>query len=314
MSRYIIKRILIALLILLGITIIDYLIMSAAGNPLEILAKQPKVSTKVVERKAEIYGLDKPIYEQYFIWLKNVLHGEFGYSYRSNQPVKEMILSHLGPTLLIMGVSMLISLIIATVLGIYSAVHQHSAGDYTIVSFAFLGQSIPSFFLSLALIYLFSVKLGWLPFSGSKTLGVTSSGIEIKYMVMPVIVLVFDTLGSNIRYVRSAMLEILEKDYLRTAKAKGIGKFKVINKHGLRNALISIVTIVGMQIPELFGGAVIVEELFAWPGIGLLAMNAIMGRDYPVIMAVCLLSAVVVLSANLLTDIMYAVVDPTIKY
>ncbi|MBQ8912927.1 MAG: ABC transporter permease [Lachnospiraceae bacterium] len=313
MTKYILKRVLIALIILIGITIIDFEIMNAAGNPLEILAKQPKVSAKVIERKAEIYGLDKPKYEQYFIWLKNVLHGEFGYSYKSNQPVRDMIVSHLGPTLLIMGVSMVISLVIASILGIYSAVHQHSPSDYAVVSFAFLGQSIPSFFLSMLLIYIFSIKLHLLPFSGSKTLGV-SDGIEIKYMIMPVIVLVFDTLGSNIRYIRSAMLEILEKDYLRTAKAKGIGRFKVINKHGLRNALIPIITIIGMQIPELFGGAVIVEQLFSWPGIGLLAMNAIMGRDYPVIMAVCLLSAVVVLAANLLTDIMYAVVNPTIKY
>ena len=237
-----------------------------------------------------------------------------GYSIDSYQPVADMIGSHLGPTLLLMGVSLIVSLLIAVPAGIYSAIHQYSKGDYTVVTLSFLGSSIPGFFLSLLLIFVFTVKLGWLPSSGMKTLGTEGGFLDVAaHMVMPVIVLAVSMAGTNIRYIRSAVLEILQQDYLRTARAKGIGRFKVINKHALRNALIPIVTVIGMEIPLLFGGQVIVEQVFSWPGLGLMTMSAITSRDYPVIMGVCLLSAVVVLMANLLTDILYALVDPTIQ-
>ncbi len=237
-----------------------------------------------------------------------------GYSIKSYQPVSEMIGSNLGPTLLLMGVSLLVSLLMAIPAGIYSAIHQYSKGDYAVVTFSFLGSSIPGFFLSLLLIYIFTVKLGWLPSSGMTTLGAEGGfGDVASHMVMPVIVLAASMAGSNIRYIRSAVLEILQQDYLRTARAKGIGNFKVIGKHALRNALVPIVTVIGMEIPVLFGGAVIIEQVFSWPGLGLMTMSAITSRDYPVIMGVCLLSAIVVLVANLVTDILYALVDPTIQ-
>ena len=237
-----------------------------------------------------------------------------GYSVKSYQPVLEMIGSHLGPTLLLMGVSLVVSLLIAVPAGIYTAVHQYSKGDYAVVTMSFLGSSVPSFFLAILLIYLFVVKLGWLPSSGMTTLGTDGGFVDVaRHMVMPVLVLAVSQAGTNIRYIRSAVLEILQQDYLRTARAKGIGRFLVINKHALRNALIPIVTVIGMQIPMLFGGTVIIEQVFSWPGLGLLTMTAITNRDYPVIMGVCLLSAVVVLLANLVTDILYAVVDPTIQ-
>ncbi len=313
MYKYIIKRILIAIPVLIGITIIDYIIMCLAGSPLEML-QGPRISEAAVEAKAIQLGLDQPIYVQYFVWLGQLLHGNLGYSIKSYQSVSSMIGSHLGPTLLLMGVSLIVSLLIAIPAGIYSAVHQYEKGDYAVVTASFLGSSVPSFFLSLLLIYLFTVKLGWLPSSGMTTLGTDSSAADIaKHMVMPVIVLAVSMAGSNIRYIRSAVLEILQQDYLRTARAKGIGRFRVINKHALRNALVPIVTVIGMEIPTLFGGAVIIEQVFSWPGLGLMTMSAITSRDYPVIMGVCLLSAVVVLVANLLTDILYALVDPTIQ-
>jgi peptide/nickel transport system permease protein len=214
-----------------------------------------------------------------------------------------------------MGVSLLVSILIAVPAGIFSATHQYSKRDYTVVTLSFIGTSIPGFFLSLLLVYLFTVKLGWLPSSGMSSLGTGGSvGDVAKHMIMPVIVLATSMAGTNIRYIRSAVLEILQQDYLRTARSKGIGNFKVINKHALRNALIPIVTVMGMEIPVLFGGAVIVEQIFSWPGLGLMTMSAITNRDYPVIMGVCLLSAIVVLAANLITDILYAIVDPTIQY
>lgn len=313
MGKYIIKRILIAIPVLIGITVIDYVIMCLAGSPLEML-QGPRVSQATLEAKEIALGLDKPVFVQYFIWLSQLLQGNMGYSMKSYEPVSSMIASRLGPTLLLMGVSLLVSLMIAIPAGIYSAIHQYSKGDYAVVTFSFLGSSIPGFFLALLLIYVFTVKLGWLPSSGMTTLGTEGGFSDVaKHMVMPVLVLAFSLAGSNIRYIRSSMLEILEKDYLRTARAKGIGRFKVIYKHALRNALVSIVTVIGMHIPMLFGGAVIIEQVFSWPGIGLMTMSAITARDYPVIMGVCLLSAIVVLLANLITDIVYALVDPTIS-
>lgn len=313
MYKYIIKRILIAIPVLIGITVIDYAIMCLAGSPLEML-QGPRVSEAAVEAKRIALGLDKPFYVQYFVWLGQLVHGNLGYSIKSYQPVSEMIASHIGPTLLLMGVSMIVSLLLSVPAGIYSAIHQYGKGDYAVVTASFLGSSIPGFFLSLLLIYVFTVKLGWLPSGGMKTLGAEGGWMDVAgHMVMPVLVLAFSMAGSNIRYIRSAMLEILQQDYLRTARAKGIGHFRVINKHALRNALVPIVTVIGMQIPMLFGGAVIIEQVFSWPGLGLMTMSAITGRDYPVIMGVCLLSAVVVLAANLVTDIVYAFVDPTIQ-
>ncbi|MDY4139338.1 MAG: ABC transporter permease [Eubacteriales bacterium] len=314
MLKYILKKILLAIPVLLGITIIDFLLMNLAGSPIDMMTG-PKVTESMKAMRAAAWGLDQPIWKQYLGWLGEILQGNLGYSYKTYQPVAEMIGSHIGPTLLLMGSSLVLGLLIAIPAGIYSAVHRYQKRDYAMVTTSFVFSSVPSFFMALLLIYLFTVRLGWLPSSGMTTPGLDGSVTDIlRHMVMPVLVLAMGVAGSNIRYIRSAVLEILEMDYLRTARAKGIGRFRVINKHALRNALLPIVTVIGMQIPTLFGGAVIVEQVFSWPGLGLITMSAILGRDYPVIMGVCLLSAVVVLLANLLTDIVYALVDPTIKY
>ena len=313
MGKYILKRILIAIPVLIGITLIDYAIMCLAGSPLEML-KGPRISDAALQAKEIAAGLDKPLIVQYFVWLWQLLQGNLGYSMKSYEPVSAMIGSHIGPTLLLMGASLALSLLIAVPAGIYSAVKQYSKGDYALVTASFIGSSIPSFFLALILIYIFTVKLGILPSGGMNTLGMDGSVADtIRHMVLPVTVLAVSLAGSNIRYIRSSFLEILQQDYLRTAKAKGIGYKRVIWKHAMRNALLPIVTVIGMQIPMLFGGAVIIEQVFSWPGLGLMTMTAIMGRDYPVIMGVCLLSAVVVLVSNLITDILYALVDPTIQ-
>lgn len=313
MIKYIVKKLLLAVPVLLGITLIDYLIMSLAGSPLDMIVG-PRATAEAVALRAERWGLNQSLPAQYLTWLSQVLHGNLGTSYKSFQPVSELIASHLGPTLLLMGTSLLVGMLIAVPLGIYSAVHRYQKRDYTLVGISFAASSVPGFFLALLLIYLFTVRLGLLPSSGMYTPGTGGNPADIaRHMVMPVIVLSVSIAGRNVRYIRSSVLEILEMDYLRTAKAKGIGRFLVINKHALRNALLPIITVFGMEIPVLFGGAVIVEQIFAWPGLGLITMNAITGRDYPVIMGVSLLSGVVVLCANLLTDILYALADPTIK-
>ena len=314
MWKYVAKKILLALPVLLGITLIDYLIMCLAGSPLDMMIS-PRATQEAVAMKAQQLGLDQPVLVQYLSWLGQLFQGNLGYSYKSYQPVAEMIGSQMAPTLLLMGVSLVLGLLIAVPAGIYSAIHRYQKRDFAVVTASFFGSSIPGFFLALILIYVFNVRLGWLPSSGMFTPGTGGDFWDVvRHLIMPAVVLAVSVAGSNIRYIRSAMLEILEMDYLRTAKAKGIGRFLVINKHALRNALLPIVTVIGMQIPTLFGGAVIIEQIFSWPGLGLMTMNAITGRDYPVIMGVCLLSAVVVQVSNLLTDIVYALVDPTIKY
>ena len=314
MWKYIVKKLLLALPVLLGITIIDYAIMCLAGSPLDMMVG-PRVSEAALAARAAQWGLDQPVYVQYWNWLRELVNGNLGYSYKSYQPVAELIGSHLGPTLLLMGVSLLLGLVIAVPAGIYSAVHRYQKRDYAVVSASFISSSVPGFFLALILIYFFTVRLRWLPSSGMYTPGTGGDAADVaRHLVMPALVLAVGVAGGNIRYIRSAVLEILEMDYLRTARAKGMGRRIVIRRHALRNALLPIVTVIGMQIPTLFGGAVIVEQLFSWPGLGLVTMSAVLSRDYPVIMGVCLLSAVVVLADNLLTDILYALVDPTIKY
>ena len=314
MWKYVAKKILLALPVLLGITLIDYLIMCLAGSPLDMMIS-PRATQEAVAMKAQQLGLDQPVLVQYLSWLGQLFQGNLGYSYKTYQPVAEMIGSQMAPTLLLMGVSLVLGLLIAVPAGIYSAIHRYQKRDFAVVTASFFGSSIPGFFLALILIYVFNVRLGWVPSSGMFTPGTGGDFWDVvRHLIMPAVVLAVSVAGSNIRYIRSAMLEILEMDYLRTAKAKGIGRFLVINKHALRNALLPIVTVIGMQIHTLFGGAVIIEQIFSWPGLGLVTMNAITGRDYPVIMGVCLLSAVVVQVSNLLTDIVYALVDPTIKY
>lgn len=312
--RYILKRLLIALPVLIGITLIDYLLLNLAGNPIDMLIG-PRVTEAAKAAKMIELGLDKPFLLRYWIWLTELMRGNMGYSITSYQPVSQMISQNLGPTLLLMGSSMLISFLFAIPTGIYSALKQYSKRDYMIMGSAFLFISIPGFFLALVLVYLFSTRLGWLPSSGMKTLGGAGGLMDtIRHMIMPVLVMAASVTGSNIRYIRSSMLEILQQPYLRTAEGKGIGRFMVIGKHAFRNALIPIITLIGLQMPMLLGGSVVIEQIFSWPGLGLMTMSAILNRDFPVIMAVCLLAAIAVLLANIFTDILYALADPTIRY
>ena len=313
MTKYILKRLLVAIPVLIGITIIDYALCSAAGSPLTMMMSARTSAEALAQKELEL-GLNQPVYVQYLIWLGQLLKGNLGVSVKTHEAVAAMIADKIGHTLLLMGSSLVVSLLISLPAGIYSAVRQYSKGDYAVVGASFLFSSIPSFFLALILIFLFTVVLGWLPGSGMLTLGTGGDPLDVfLHMIMPVLVLAVSLAGTNIRYFRSAMLEILQKDYLRTARAKGIGRFRVVNKHALRNALLTVITVIGTEIPMLFGGSIIVEQVFSWPGLGLMTMTAISSRDYPVIMGVCLFSAVVVLVGNLLTDILYAVADPTIQ-
>lgn len=313
MLKYAIRKLFLALPVLLGITLICYGFVSIAGNPVDMMTG-PKVTEEVKALRAAQWGLDQPFLVQYAGWLGEVLHGNLGYSYKSYQPVSEMIASHIGPTLLLTGCALLLGLCIALPLGIYSAIHRYQKRDYITVGMSFLGSSIPGFFLAMLLTYLLNVRLQWLPSNGMTTPNTGGDALDIlRHLIMPCLVLSVSIVGLNIRYIRSAMLEILETDYMRTATGKGLGKKLVFGRHAFRAALAPIVTVIGMQIAPLFSGAVIVEKIFSWPGLGLITMNAVTQRDYPVIMGVCLLSAVVVLLTNLITDLVCALVDPTIR-
>lgn len=315
MVQYILRRILIAIPVLLGVTILNFGIINLApGNPAEMFIS-PSISEADVELKKEQLGLNDPLYVQYFRWLGNVFQGDFGYSFANYEPVTAMVVERIVPTLILMGSALIIAYLIAIPVGIISAVKQYSWIDYATTGTSFLGISVPNFFLGLGLIYIFSVKLGMFPTGGMNTLGVEGNLLDtLNHLILPSIVLATAIAGNMVRYVRSSILEVLGEDYLRTARSKGLHEFIVVNKHALRNALIPIITVVGLDIPLLVSGAVITEQVFQWPGIGQLMIQSIMSRDYPTLMALTFIAAIVVLVTNLVVDILYSVVNPRIKY
>ncbi|MEH7503730.1 ABC transporter permease [Neobacillus drentensis] len=315
MVPYIIRRLLIALPVLFGVTIVNFIIINLApGNPVEMFI-DPNTSTELLNLRKEQLGLNDPLWVQFFHWLGNLLQGNLGFSYSTYEPVSKLILYRMGPTIELMLLALIIGLVIALPIGIISAVKQYSKLDYFVTGTSFFGISIPHFFLGLGLIYIFAVNLQILPAGGMSTLGSEDSFIDkLKHLILPVLVLATGIAGQYVRYVRASLLEVLGHDYLRTARAKGLKEMVVTNKHALKNALIPIITVIGLEIPFLLGGAVITEQVFQWPGMGQLTIQSIMSRDYPTLMALNLLTAFMVLFANLFTDILYSFVDPRIKY
>ncbi|MGE7270563.1 ABC transporter permease [Brevibacillus panacihumi] len=315
MFPYIVRRLLIAIPVLFGVTVFSFFIVNLApGNPVEMFIS-PDATQADIELKKEALGLNDPIYVQYWRWLQNLLQGDFGYSFSTYAPVGEMVASRVLPTLLLMGSALLLAYIFAIPIGVISATRQYSWIDYLTTGFSFMGISIPNFFLGLGLIYLFAVQWQILPSGGMNTLGGDGGfGDTIMHLLLPAFVLATGIAGSMVRYVRSSMLEILGQDYLRTARSKGLREFLVVNKHAFRNALIPIITVIGMDIPLLIGGAVVTEQIFQWPGLGQLTIQSILSRDYPTLMAINFIAAITVLLSNLLADIFYSVADPRIKY
>lgn len=306
---------LIAIPVIFGITIINFVLINMVpGNPLDMLI-DPNIPAVAQEARREALGLDKPMYIQYVSWLSNLIQGNMGYSIAISRPVADVVGERIVPTLLLMLSSLLVGVLIAVPVGIMSATKQYSVRDYVATTISFLGISIPSFFLGLALIFMFSVKFHVLPSRGMYTIGADNTfGDLLRHLIMPTIVLAVGVAGRIVRYVRSSVLDILHQDYLRTARAKGLRESVVIWVHAFKNALIPIITVVCMEIPGLFGGAVITEQIFSWPGIGSLTVSSILNRDYPVLMGLNLLAAFIVLLSNLTADILYAVFDPRIQY
>ena len=285
----------------------------APGTPLDFYADNPNVTREALEQMRVAFGLDKPIPEQYVRWLFAFLSGNWGISFRTGQPVLEVILERLPATLLLSGTAFALSLMIAIPIGVLAATRRYSKLDtfFTIVSFS--GISIPVFWVGLMAQLLFAIWLGWLPAGGYQTVGNGSFMDIISHMIMPVCILSFATVAGWSRYVRASLIDVIGQDYIRTARAKGQTPRKVIWRHAMRNALMPIVTVVALDLVQIVSGAVITETIFSWPGIGRLFVEAMDGRDYPVLMGLMMISSFTMVAANFAADMIYTFIDPRVR-
>ncbi|WP_032120666.1 ABC transporter permease [Clostridium amazonitimonense] len=317
MRQYIIRRLLQMIPVILGVSILLFTIFALAPGDV-VSAENPKMSE---ERKQELrrqYGLEGTIPERYINWASKAIKFDFGTSIKHQSPVKEVINSYVWNSFILSITSFIVSVILAVPIGVISATKQYSGFDMFFTVFALIGISIPSFFFGMLLIKLFAVDLRLFPVSGMTSLGGNRTGIAhvldvMKHMFLPFIVLTLSGVASLMRYTRTSMLEVIRQDYVRTARSKGLSEKVVVYKHALRNGLIPVITMLGFYLPSLFGGAIITEQIFVWPGIGKVAIEAINGRDYPLLMGFEMLLAVLTLFGNLIADITYALVDPRIR-
>lgn len=319
MKQYIIRRLLLMIPILLGVSIIVFLLIaSIPGDAIDAAFGASRLpAEKIAEIKAE-NGFDQPAFQRYFTWLGNALHGDFGYSFQYNQPVAQVIHTFIWNSFLLALIAFVLEMAVAIPVGVLSATKVHSSFDVVFTIVAFAGISLPSFFLALLLQKIFAIDLGVLPLDGMQTVGLgLTGGAHVadvaKHMVLPVICLTMMQIGGTMRYVRTSMLEVINQDYIRTAKSKGLPERVVVYKHALKNAAIPIVTFVGNALPQLFSGALITETIFAWPGIGKIFLASINKRDYMFMMGYIMLLAILTMLGNLLADILYSVADPRIR-
>ncbi|MEJ5197945.1 MAG: ABC transporter permease [Anaerolineae bacterium] len=363
MTTFIIRRLIQSVVLLFFVSILIYIILNIVpGGPFDLLKlSNPRLGQSHIERLNALLDLDKPLlpglycpkeagvqlpcrFDQgrYFRWLGKVLQGDLGQSWtlKPGTPVVELIWGRLGYTVLLMGLSTLLAILLAVPIGIFSAVKQYSVADYVVTALAFFGQSMPTFWTGLMAIAIFSVALGWFPTGGVRSAGAEGDIIEalgrvltfgraypelagkeletildgLHHVALPALVLTYFNMAGWVRYTRTSMLEVLRQDYMRTARAKGLKERVVILKHGLRNALIPLITILALAIPGLFGGAIITETIFSWPGMGRMNIDAISVVDWPVVQGLLVIEAFLLIFSNLVADVMYAVVDPRIQY
>ena len=321
MTRYIIGRLLESVLVLALMSFVIYaLIALMPGDPIDIMVQSnPDLTPEDAARLKALYGLDKPIFERYWNWLSAAMQGDFGYSRIHSRPVLEVMGPRLANTGLLMGLALLLSLAIALPVGIYSALRPYSASDYAINFVALAGISVPVFWLALMLIVVFAVTLNWLPAGGMETIGGDAEGLawvldRARYLVLPVIALSVASIGGLTRYVRAAMMEVMRQDYIRTARAKGASRARIVLRHALRNAMIPVVTILALSFGTLFSGALITETMFSYLGMGKLIYDSIIGNDYNMALVSLMFATALVLASNLLADLCYAWLDPRVSY
>jgi peptide/nickel transport system permease protein len=315
MIRYILKRLVISIPVLFLISVGAFILVHLTpGDPADMYIS-PDMTQAQIDLTRSVLGLDKPWVIQYFEWIKNFISGNFGFSFSSRQPVAEILAQRFSPTLLLMSVSLLVAYLAAIPLGIIAALNKNSWIDRSIIGWTFFNVSFPPFFLGLALIYVLGIKLAIFPTGGMVVLGQENDiAGRLMHLVLPVVVMASQFSANMIRYVRASVLDVLDQNYIRTAVSKGLSELHILVAHIFRNSLIPIITVIGTDLPKIIGGAVITEQIFQWPGIGSLTVAAINSRDYPILMAIVILSAVAVLLANLLVDLLYAVIDPRIRY
>ena len=324
MGRYILKRLLQSVPLLWAIITATFFMMRLApGDPMDIYLepqRQRQVDPEIIELLRKKYGLDKPIHIQYAKYLENLAKGDLGESFRFRRPVLHLIAERIPYTLQLTVLALLFSTLVGITLGIISAVKQYTALDKTVTVGSLIIYSIPGFWLALMLVLIFSVNLGWLPTSQTRSLDYEFFSLGQKildrlwHLVLPVFVLGIASAAGKARYMRNRLLEVLSEEYVLAARARGLRERAVILKHALRNALIPLITILGLHLPFLLGGSVLIESIFAWPGLGSLAVGGVSGRDYPLIMATTMIAAVLVLIGNLLADVTYVLVDPRVSY
>ncbi|MDR7521575.1 MAG: ABC transporter permease [Armatimonadota bacterium] len=314
MLRYLIRRLIQTAVLLLVVSVVVFaLVLLAPGGPSILLDRS--MGAEEMARMRSLLGLDQPLYVQYTRWLAQVLRGNMGVSYQAGLPVLEIIGQMLPNTLVLSAAALALALAVAIPAGVVTAARPYTAVDHAVTFFCFFGVSIPVFWYGLMLIVLFSVVLNWLPPGGMYTIGGPRTLADLgRHLVLPAVVLGTANMALFTRYTRSSVMAVLRQDYLRTARAKGLGQRSVLYKHALRNALITIVTVVALQLPRLVGGAAITETVFAWPGMGSLAVRAAFERDYPMIMGITLVISTVVAASNLLVDLVYVYLDPRIRY
>lgn len=322
MLRYVLRRLGQALILLVGISIISFAIIHfAPGDPIRLLADR-NAPPHEIARIRQLYGLDDPVHVQYWRWVTKAVRGDLGNSLISGQPVVDMIMERMPNTLILNLIVAIIIYGLSIPIGVISAMKQYSWFDHLVTTFSFIGRCMPNFFFAMLLIYFIAIPIEWVPISGMSTYGVnwsSSSVLEVivdrlRYLILPTIVLAFGGMAGTVRFMRAQMLEVKKQDYVRTARAKGLAERVVVYTHAMRNALLPIVTMVGFEIPILFSGAFIIEVIFSWPGVGMVAMRAITNRDYPVIMAFNTMGAALMVIGNFVADMLYVVVDPRIKY
>jgi len=318
LGTYIIRRLLTAIPTLIVISMIIFAILKLApGDPMSQFAANPSVPPEVRLNIRKQLGLDDPIPVQYAKWATSWVRGDWGFSFASRTGVRDLVAGRIGTTIFVMGLAFVVGLLIALPIGVLAAVKQYSAFDQIATTIAFFGFSIPTFFSGLLAILLFSIKLGWLPFiyeSQTADTGLLGLGERLRFAALPVLILGVFQAAALMRYTRASMLENIKLDYVRTARAKGITERTVIMRHVVRNAFIPVITIIALQLPGLFGGAIITEQIFRVPGIGSLLISSLGSSDTPVVMSVVFIISILVVLSNLLADIVYGALDPRIKF
>lgn len=305
MTRYVVGRLIQAVPVVVGVATMLFVLLRLSGDPAIIMAGGESASPQAIAAVREKFGLDRPLWEQYIIFISQLVRLDFGVSYSWHEPALGIVLNRLPTTVLLTGSSFILSFLIGVPLGLVASLMRGTVAARLAMLFSFLGQSIPSFWLGILLVLLFSVQLRWLPSFGSG---------DVQHLILPVITISGFAIARNARLVRSGMLEVMNEDYIRTARGKGANERVVVTRHALKNMLIPIITVSGLSIGFLVGGAVLAETIFAYPGVGSLLIQAVGTRDYPVVQATVFLTASAVVLANLLVDILYTYVDPRIRF